>query len=368
MNSSSSRPFLAASAGLCLALSSLLGACSSSGGLGARSTDGLGATVLNSVKEKHKHSSSSCPSSYVCWSYSYGGSSNPHPDPDPIPQSYELKQDIPLGTCYDTYSKRFDLSDAEVVDCDTQHVLEVVSTFTWTAAPEGQDDEMVLDQVDSCWGEVRPRLRMDEIVDQTNVDVWYPSAAQIRSGSSTGYCMLRPEDTGFLVGSLVDDTYRGTLPAGQVEHDVGLESCVVGSWQADSDALEAMGLDTSAFDGLGDDLNFDFVLTFVKGGSLDWTMTFSSHGTMHGSSFTMDGNIALLGTWETFGSDKMDLTMDDANGTVTVRVAGQTQTENMNGDELGMSDIDDTRMTVACSASAMTMIDNASGTISLTRK
>ncbi|MCL2091381.1 MAG: hypothetical protein FWH11_09220 [Micrococcales bacterium] len=231
MNSSSSRPFLAASAGLCLGLSSLLGACSSSGGLGARSTDGLGATVLNSVKEKHKYSSgSSCPSGYVCWSYSYGGSSSP--DPDPIPRRYELKQDIPLGTCYDTYSKKFDLSDAEVVDCDTQHVLEVVSTFTWTAAPEGQRDEMVWDQVESCWkDEVRPRLRTDEFFYQTNVDVWYPSAVQIRSGSTTGYCMLRPEDTDFLlVGSLVDDTYRGTLPAGPVPQDVRPGTCYDSSY------------------------------------------------------------------------------------------------------------------------------------------
>lgn len=147
-----------------------------------------------------------------------------------------------------------------------------------------------------------------------------------------------------------------------------LESCVVGDWKADPEALAALGMDTSEFDALGADVNFDFVFTFSRGGDFDWNLKFSSAGVTSGTAFSMDVNMDMIGTWKISGSDQMDLTLDDASGKVSYTVGGVTQSEDMSGDDLGMSDAGDTTMTVTCSSSTLTMTDNASETMTLTRK
>ncbi len=148
----------------------------------------------------------------------------------------------------------------------------------------------------------------------------------------------------------------------------GLESCIVGDWKADPDALDAMGMDTSAFDAFGSDVDVNFVFTFAKGGDFDWNLGFSSAGTMEGVPFSMDGNVTMVGTWKLSGGDQMKLTLDDASGSVTASAAGQEQTQDMDADDLGMADAGVTSMAVTCSGSTLTMGNDASDTIALQRQ
>jgi len=129
-----------------------------------------------------------------------------------IPGAYTLDQNIPLGTCFDVYSSKFDFSDARRVDCETPHALEIISTFTWSRAPVNQSDPIIDDQITTCWHDVlAPMVQGNEKwYNDSNVDIWYPSARQINQGDNTGYCVLRPEDeTDLLVGSLIAGTFQG---------------------------------------------------------------------------------------------------------------------------------------------------------------
>ena len=148
--------------------------------------------------------------------------------------------------------------------------------------------------------------------------------------------------------------------------DGSLESCVVGDWEADDDTLAAMGLDDYAE--LGADMNADIVFTFEKGGDFDWSFDISGSSTQQGAPYSMDMNISLIGTWKVLGSDQMNLTLDDANGSMTIEMAGQTQTEDLTGEDLDMTDADDAIMTVTCTGSTLAMTDDSSETITLKRQ
>lgn len=148
-----------------------------------------------------------------------------------------------------------------------------------------------------------------------------------------------------------------------------LEACIVGDWAATPEALEAMGLNTSMFDALGsDDLDFDLVFTFAKGGDFDWEMAFSGTGVIEGTRYSMDVSYDLLGTWTVSSSDQMDFTLTDSSGSMTVEIAGEKQTEEMGDDGFDPTGDNTTTMTVSCSGSTLKMTDDASETVTLNRK
>lgn len=148
----------------------------------------------------------------------------------------------------------------------------------------------------------------------------------------------------------------------------GLESCIVGDWEADADTLATMGLDELSE--LGTDMSVDIVFTFEKGGDFDWAFAIAGSGEEQGMAMSMDMDLSLIGTWKVSGSDQVNLTLDDATGTMTVEAGGQKQSQDITGDDLDLdvANADDATMTVTCSASALKMTDDSSETISLTRK
>ncbi|MDR3069341.1 MAG: hypothetical protein LBU50_07545 [Cellulomonas sp.] len=149
--------------------------------------------------------------------------------------------------------------------------------------------------------------------------------------------------------------------------DGSLKSCVVGDWEADTDAMEALGMDTSVFDDLGSDMSLDFVFTFAKGGDFDWNLDLSGTDETEGTPVTVEANFNFIGTWKVSGSDAVDLTLEDANGSMTYSADGQDLTQDMDADDLGVGETSTVTMTTTCSGSTLKMTNDASNTLTLKR-
>ncbi|MCL2468143.1 MAG: septum formation family protein [Micrococcales bacterium] len=191
-----------------------------------RSTESDEIDVTAAHKLRHRHPEySDCSSDYICIRINIGGRTPP--PPDPVPDGYTLQQDIAIGTCFDVYSTRFDLSDAKPISCETPHALEAVGAFTWSDSPTRQNDGMIQSQVSSCWDDsMRHRVSTDRQIDDASVDVWFPSATQISAGATTGYCMARAHrDDDLLVGSVVAGTYEASQQGTPIPQNIKVGTC-----------------------------------------------------------------------------------------------------------------------------------------------
>ena len=151
-----------------------------------------------------------------------------------------------------------------------------------------------------------------------------------------------------------------------------LESCVTGEWTSDAEALAAMGMDTDAFGSLeetiGSDMVWDIGLNFDKDGKFDWNFGVSTDGTVQGTSFSIDVDMSILGTWEITKSDDIVLAVTDTEATSTTTVNGKETTQDM-PDQMGeLTDSDSGPMKVTCSTSTMTITRDGSTKMTLTRK
>lgn len=129
---------------------------------------------------------------------------------------YVLDQSLTRGTCFDRYSTTADLSDVHQVGCSAPHALEIVGTFALTTPFTGPDDPGIQTQADDCLNKVIASLTSgnDQWYQETSADVWYPSAAQVSAGHTTGYCMAKaqgstPDNPVMLRGSLIARTFQG---------------------------------------------------------------------------------------------------------------------------------------------------------------
>lgn len=124
------------------------------------------------------------------------------------PGTYELRQDVSPGSCLDIYPQRYDMADAEVVECGTAHGAEVVGLVTMTGPVDFDDDDNAVGPAyDTALGECESTL--DSLLQDSSADVYYdvyfPDPAAWPA-ETAGYCVLG-DDAADLVGSAV----RGDL-------------------------------------------------------------------------------------------------------------------------------------------------------------
>ncbi|MCL2849395.1 MAG: hypothetical protein FWE61_05045 [Micrococcales bacterium] len=127
-----------------------------------------------------------------------------------------------------------------------------------------------------------------------------------------------------------------------------LESCIVGTWNADADALATMGTDMAEMDVLGDGLTVLFKMKAAH--------TFEV--VMEASEVAM--TMTMSGTWSVSGSDRLYMIMQD----VTAEVMGQRLT----AADLEMDLPQRSTATAKCASRTLEMRDPGGEPYTLTRQ
>jgi hypothetical protein len=130
------------------------------------------------------------------------------------PGPYHLRADVVRGTCLDTYPQTYDMHDAAVVDCATNHGAEVVALVTMTGPVEfdggGSPVGDAYDAADGeCFDDVYGLL--GDVSDAYYADIYFPDPGAW-PGESQGYCVLA-SDTDDLVGSAVAGSFAAGTSA-----------------------------------------------------------------------------------------------------------------------------------------------------------
>jgi hypothetical protein len=130
------------------------------------------------------------------------------------PGPYHLRADVVRGTCLDTYPQTYDMHDAAVVDCATNHGAEVVALVTMTGPVEfdggGSPVGDAYDAADGeCFDDVYGLL--GDVSDAYYADIYFPDPGAW-PGESKGYCVLA-SDTDDLVGSAVAGSFAAGTSA-----------------------------------------------------------------------------------------------------------------------------------------------------------
>jgi hypothetical protein len=136
--------------------------------------------------------------------------STPSEDTSTVPD-FTLPQGYVAGDCLSVVSEYYDMRDTDRADCAAPHGMEVLYTIDFPVAISSTDDPAINNAGNDCL-DAMGSMVPDELYDESDVDIYFPSAAQWNAGERTAYCMLVPTYAGDqLSGSVVAGNYAGTV-------------------------------------------------------------------------------------------------------------------------------------------------------------